>query len=127
MFEKRVSLKIVAGNQLIQGSGLKVVIKKGTKPSTLEFWVPPKSSNEYAVTDISWEEKSQRSVGKAAAGAIVGGVLTGGIGALVGAAIGGRSRDSSTAVITMQDQESKEHKLYVKCNPKEYEALISLL
>lgn len=54
------------------------------------------------------EEKHTRSVGKAAAGTIVGGVLTGGIGAVAGAAIGGRKKDNSTFWIDFADYETKQ-------------------
>lgn len=44
-----------------------------------------------------------RSGGKAAAGAIIGGVLTGGIGLIVGAAIGGRKRKTASYLIRLDD------------------------
>lgn len=53
------------------------------------------------------EEKYTRSAGKAAAGAIVGGVLTGGVGAIVGAAVGGRKKDDSVYWIDFADYETK--------------------
>src|SRR5690625_6657978 len=54
------------------------------------------------------DEKHTRSAGKAAAGAIVGGVLTGGVGAIAGAAIGGRKKDDSTFWIDFADYETKQ-------------------
>lgn len=54
------------------------------------------------------DEKHTRSAGKAAAGAIVGGVLTGGLGAVAGAAIGGRKKDDSTFWIDFADYETKQ-------------------
>lgn len=54
------------------------------------------------------EEKHTRSAGKAAAGAIVGGVLTGGLGAIAGAAIGGRKKDDSIFFLDFADYETKE-------------------
>ena len=54
------------------------------------------------------EEKHTRSAGKAAAGAIVGGVLTGGIGAVAGAAIGGRKKDDSIFFLDFADYETKQ-------------------
>lgn len=53
------------------------------------------------------EEKYTRSAGKAAAGAIVGGVLTGGVGAIVGAAVGGRRKDDSVYWIDFADYDTK--------------------
>ncbi|MEP2990909.1 MAG: hypothetical protein ABJO88_18290 [Parasphingorhabdus sp.] len=46
-----------------------------------------------------------RSGGRAAVGAIVGGVLTGGIGLIAGAAIGGRKRKTASYLIRLDDGE----------------------
>lgn len=54
-----------------------------------------------SIKNVSLQKGSSRSVGKAAAGAIVGGVLTGGIGAVAGAALGGRKKDDSLLVVTV--------------------------
>lgn len=65
------------------------------------------------------DEKHTRSAGKAAAGAIVGGILTGGVGAVAGAAIGGRKKDESTFWIDFADYETKqEFSVQVKPSPK---------
>lgn len=53
------------------------------------------------IRGLTMGKETRRSAGKAAAGAIIGGVLTGGIGAIAGAAIGGRSRDASTITLTV--------------------------
>lgn len=55
------------------------------------------------ILGLNMDRAHARSGGKAAAGAVVGGLLTGGIGALAGAAIGGRKRDDSTIILTVQD------------------------
>jgi hypothetical protein len=52
------------------------------------------------IISISFDEKSKRSIGRTAAGAVIGGVLTGGIGLLVGGAIGAARRDISNLFIT---------------------------
>jgi hypothetical protein len=44
------------------------------------------------IIEIGLNQETFRSAGKAAAGAIVGGILTGGIGLIAGAAIGGKRR-----------------------------------
>jgi hypothetical protein len=44
------------------------------------------------IVEVGLDEHTYRSAGKAVAGAIVGGVLTGGIGLLAGAALGGKRR-----------------------------------
>lgn len=52
------------------------------------------------IVAISNEKSGVRSVGKTAAGAIVGGVLTGGIGLIVGGALGARRKDTSEVYVT---------------------------
>jgi hypothetical protein len=49
------------------------------------------------------DEDKYRSAGGAAAGAIIGGVLTGGIGLLAGAALGGRRQNKAAFLITFED------------------------
>ena len=49
------------------------------------------------------DEDKYRSAGGAAAGAIIGGVLTGGIGLLAGAAFGGRRKQRSSYLVTFDD------------------------
>lgn len=44
------------------------------------------------VIDVNFDQETYRSAGGAATGAIVGGLLTGGIGLLIGAAFGGRRK-----------------------------------
>lgn len=53
------------------------------------------------IINISLDEKSKRSLGKAAAGAVIGGVLTGGIGLVAGGLFGGRKKDVSNVYITI--------------------------
>jgi hypothetical protein len=52
---------------------------------------------------IPIDEDKYRSAGGAAAGAIIGGVLTGGVGLLVGAAIGGRRRTTTSFLFKFKD------------------------
>lgn len=51
------------------------------------------------ITSLQTDEQKERSLGKAATGAIIGGVLTGGIGLIAGAAIGGRLKDNSNLYV----------------------------
>lgn len=57
--------------------------------------------NKADVLGIKLDRASTRSAGKAAAGAIIGGALTGGVGLLAGAAIGGRKKDDSIILLTI--------------------------
>ncbi|MFD2672250.1 hypothetical protein [Marinicrinis sediminis] len=81
---------------------------------------------EIKITGIEWDEKGQRSAGKAAAGAIIGGVLTGGLGAGAGAAIGGKKTDNSLAVIKYRDGDF-EGEIYFRTDNKQYQHLTRLL
>jgi hypothetical protein len=84
------------------------------------------SGNLITVTKLEWDEKGSRSVGKAAVGAIVGGVLTGGIGLIAGAAIGGKKNDNSLAILTCTDG-TVEYTIYLRANAEKYQKLVSLL
>lgn len=55
------------------------------------------------ILDISFEAMKKRSGSSAATGALVGGVLTGGIGLLAGAAIGARAKDKSELTILFEE------------------------
>lgn len=52
------------------------------------------------IVAISNEKSGHRSIGKTATGAIVGGVLTGGIGLIVGGALGARKKNTSEVFVT---------------------------
>lgn len=97
--------------------GTKLVIHKGFEPRTCFL-----QQIGYNLLDIEWQEKKTRSAGKAAAGAIVGGVLTGGVGLIAGAAIGGRKKDASILVITVE-REGIEYDVYVRCDEKKFRQL----
>jgi hypothetical protein len=64
-------------------------------------------STKYFPDDIEtiqrMDEETYRSAGGAAGWAITGGVLTGGLGLLAGAAIGGRRRQNATYLIRLRD------------------------
>lgn len=51
------------------------------------------------ILEISNEKSAHRSVGKTAAGAIIGGALSGGLGLIVGGALGARRNDTSEIFI----------------------------
>ncbi len=59
----------------------------------------PKDISRFELID----EEQFRSAGKAVAGAAIGGVLTGGVGLLAGAAFGGRRRKTATVFVEFND------------------------
>lgn len=63
------------------------------------------------IRDISFEFQKKRSGTSAATGALVGGVLTGGIGLLAGAAIGARAKDKSQIALLYEDENGRERTL----------------
>ena len=65
------------------------------------------------IVSVDFEEKKTRSVGKAAAGAIIGGLLTGGIGLLAGGALGASSKNKSNIFITI-DYDGKHFQVIFK-------------
>lgn len=79
------------------GGKVKFTIVKGWKATKYD------QSQFKSVEEIDAEVF--RSGGKAAAGAIIGGVLTGGIGFLAGAAYGGRKRKTASYLIHFEDGE----------------------
>lgn len=54
------------------------------------------------IKGIDFEDKKTRSIGKAAAGAIIGGILTGGIGLIAGGAIGASAKNKSQLFLTVE-------------------------
>lgn len=82
-----------------------------TTPGTVKFRIEDsnivltRSGDRFVISKdmivaISNEKSGQRSVGKTAAGAIVGGMLTGGLGLIVGGALGARKKDTSEVYVT---------------------------
>jgi len=88
--------------------------------SVIDGWHTSRAYGEDDVDDIlPLAEDSFRNAGKAAAGAVIGGLLTGGIGFLAGAAIGGRRRTDGMYAIVLKDGnhiviETSEKKLIAK-------------
>lgn len=125
MAEKRdkinLTLEVVAGNPIIPTG--KVTITTGDKPYELNFKISWTTTKKATVRSISWQEKKERNAGTTIVGAVAGAVLSGGIGAVAGAAIGARTQDTSTAVMVIADEKGREFELYLRCNGKEYETL----
>ena len=59
--------------------------------------------NAANIKDISFEAMKKRSGASAATGALIGGVLTGGIGLLAGAAIGAKAKDKSEITLLFDE------------------------
>jgi hypothetical protein len=81
------------------------------------------------IIEVGLNQEKYRSSGKAAAGAIVGGVLTGGIGLLAGAALGGKRRTENQLHLILNFQ-GKEVLVSIKPSkniPKIYEELKNLM
>jgi len=53
------------------------------------------------IVSIDFEKSASRSAGKTVAGALIGGVLTGGIGLLVGGVLGAKKKNQSELYITV--------------------------
>jgi len=64
------------------------------------------------------DEEAYRSAGKAAVGAVVAGVLTGGIGLIAGAAFGGRRRKTGTYLVVLMDGQHVAFSVYKKATIK---------
>lgn len=78
-------------------------------------------TKQLQIVSIAWEEKTTRSVGKSAAGAIGGGLLAGPIGLILGAAVGAKKKEVSTAVIVFEEG----IEIIVRLTAKDYELLAS--
>lgn len=69
------------------------------------------------IVHVSFEEKGSRSVGKTAVGAVVGGVLTGGLGLIAGGALGAMKKDVSNLYITIK-YHNREYDVIIKAGKK---------
>lgn len=66
-----------------------------------------------------WGEKGERSVGKAATGAVIGSLIMPGIGTLVGGAMGSKKKDKSSLSLTVVE-EGKEYQVLFRCDEDEF-------
>jgi radical SAM superfamily enzyme with C-terminal helix-hairpin-helix motif len=87
--------------------GTKLIVKSGFGQIEFHFIKGFKTPGKYKASDIKAvsevDEEQFRSAGKAVIGAVVGGVLTGGIGLLAGAAFGGRRRKTGSYMVIFND------------------------
>ncbi|MCO5387779.1 MAG: hypothetical protein NHB14_20650 [Desulfosporosinus sp.] len=122
---KTVKLELVAGYGSITGKT--VTLSRGKGQKSLKFVTGIFNQiQDYEVTGIGWQEKAERSLGMGLGGGVVGGLLAGPLGLAAGAALGGRKKDKSTAVIQV-NADGMEAAIYVRCDAKEYEELTRLI
>jgi tryptophan synthase alpha subunit len=114
-----LKLEYIGGMPGVKGKEIKISKHQQTGVTRI-------NGNEVQLLGIDWQESAQRSAGKAAAGAIIGSVIAPGIGTIAGAALGGRRKDTSTAVISVQTQD-QAYSVYVRCNEAEFKDLTALL
>ncbi|WP_078379119.1 SHOCT domain-containing protein [Sutcliffiella halmapala] len=114
LLKKQVKLSVISGaNQIFAINAKNITMKEVNEEGEVTFG----TDKTYYFMGVDWGESSTRNVGKAAAGAIVGGVLTGGVGAVVGAAVGGKKKDNSKAIITLLEKETKRKiLLHIHCD-----------
>ena len=70
----------------------------------LPLWYEKISIPREAIKEVSLDSETYRSAGKAAVGAIAAGVVTGGLGFIAGAAIGGRRRKANTLQLAVEHE-----------------------
>lgn len=107
---KSVSVKIISGKEQVHS-------KEDIKMIQKQNGVVSIGGVSYDYLGFDWNEQKYRSGGKAVAGAVIGGVLTGGIGTLVGAAMGGKRRDNSKATIHLE-KDGRAIQLIIECDEK---------
>ncbi|WP_269233831.1 SHOCT domain-containing protein [Flavobacterium flavigenum] len=81
------------------------------------------------IIEVGLNQESYRSAGKAVTGAVIGGILTGGIGLLAGAAIGGKRRKENQLTLIVNNN-GNECDIFLKQSkdiPKIYSELKRLL
>ena len=117
---KSIILKYLGGFNSLK-VGKSVTIKQTGKPHYIKV-----NNKEVKAVGLEWQKDSKRSLGKGVAGAIIGGALTGGIGALAGGAIGARRKDDSTAILTVMIEGQEEY-LLLECNQKQFKQLSEII
>lgn len=105
-----VSVKIISGKEQVHS-------KEDTKMIQKQNGIISIGGVPYDYLGFDWNEQKYRSGGKAVAGAVIGGVLTGGLGTLVGAAMGGKRRDNSKATIHLE-KDNRSIQLIIECDVK---------
>ncbi len=115
-------VKYLGGHPAISGTGdISVTIDKRKRLLKLQKGIFNKKQviNGIEIMSVRVDEKHHRSLGKGAAGAIIGGVLTGGIGVVAGGAIGGRRREGSNVYISI-NKGGRVYEIVLKAGKKAY-------
>jgi len=90
-------------------------------------WEPFLTIPKADIISLTLERSDTRSAGKAAAGAIIGGALTGGVGVVAGAALGGRKKDNSVIVLKVKYGAAEVDLLFSSGNTKQSYSLVASL
>jgi hypothetical protein len=128
LFRPRVPVKVLAGGHVLtdneQGKSLvnRMAIMKGRESGEVEI-ATLFGRKFFKFSRISWERRSERSVGKAAGGAIAGTLIAGPLGTIAGAAIGAKKKDTSTAYLYLIDDNGIEHEIHITCNEEQYKQI----
>lgn len=102
VLDRKMELRIVGGqNRLSKRPKPVYTLRKDSSAGVVKV-----DGKRFYYFGFAHNAAGERNVGKAAAGAIVGGLLTGGIGALLGGALGGRKKNTSTATLVFADFDS---------------------
>jgi hypothetical protein len=114
-----MELDVLRGNRDVQGKRIAIMYTKKKGVVTIFPEKPAKKKFDVEVIGVEWTHGTGRSAGTTAIGAIGGGLLAGGIGAIAGAALGGRKKDQSTGVLHFADGNN----LVVHMSAKEFQQL----
>ncbi|NIK67951.1 hypothetical protein [Paenibacillus sp. BK720] len=115
---KTIKLDYIGGMPDVKGKEIVIAQHPDTKYTTV-------NKKEGQLLGIDWQESGKRSAGKAAAGAIIGS-LAGPIGTVAGAAIGGRRKDSSTAILSVE-VDGQQYSVYVRCSEDEFKTISNFM
>lgn len=96
LLKRRMELRVIGGQNLFPWRpGSKYIMRR-----TFSRGVVRIGFKKFYFLGFGHNAAGERNVGKAAAGAVVGGLLTGGVGGLiVGGAVGGIKKNTSTATL----------------------------
>jgi len=117
----KVNLEIVSGaNQIFLLNKKKATMSEISADGEVSFG---RNLNFYYM-GIDRDRSSSRNVGKTAVGAVIGTFVVPVIGTMIGAAVGAKKKDDSTAELDLINIETKQFvKLIVKCDEKKLKEL----